>query len=102
MGLVHHVGGKHLCGDGPDVPRVVDGARRDHEWIAAMKCEGGPIVELHRYIPSHDVPDLGTRMAVTAGGGPFGDLDKGLVYHPTRDRRGEALQFLSLERGGYG
>jgi hypothetical protein len=52
---------------------------------------------------SHDVPDFGTpRMAVPAGGDPLGDFDKGLDYLPPGDRRGEALQLRSLERGGRG
>src|SRR5215212_4885433 len=98
--LVYHVGGKHLCGDGPDVPRVVDDARRDHEWVAGTKCKGRPVVELHRYVASHDVPNFGTTcMTVPAGGDTLGDFGKGLDYLPPGDRRWEALQLCSLERG---
>src|ERR671917_301492 len=73
--LVHHVGGEHLRGDGPDVPRVVDCARRDHERVAGAKREGRPVVELHRNVAPHDVPDFGTRMAVPAGGYALGGFD---------------------------
>src|SRR3712207_4014236 len=91
--FVHHVGGEHLSGDGPDVPRVVDDACRDQERVAGTKREGRPGVELHSYVASDDVPDLGTpRMAVPAGGDALGDLGEGLDYLPAGDRRGEALQ----------
>ena len=33
---------------------------RDHERVADTQREGQPVVELHRYVASHDVHDLGT------------------------------------------
>jgi hypothetical protein len=39
--LVHHVGGKHLCGDGSEVPRVVDDARRVKERVAVLSVRVG-------------------------------------------------------------
>jgi hypothetical protein len=41
-------------------------------------------------------------MAVPAGGEALGDLGEGLDYLPPWDRRWEALQLRSLERGGRG
>jgi hypothetical protein len=42
--LIHHVGGKHLRGDGSDVPRVVDYARRVKERVAGAKRESRPSI----------------------------------------------------------
>ena len=101
MRLVHHVGGKHLCGDGPDVPRVVDDARQDHEWIAGTKCECRPVVELQRYIAPHDVPDFGaTWMTVPAGGDTLGNFGKGLHYLPSGIGDGKRCNSVRLNVAG--
>ncbi len=76
---------------------------RDHERVAGTEREGRPVVELHRYVASHDVPDLGTpRMAVPTGGDTLRDFGKGLDNLKPGGRRGEALQLRSLERGRCG
>src|SRR5918998_3499452 len=99
LGLVEHVGGEHLGGDGPDVPRVVDEARGDRERIAGAQGEGRPVVQLHIHVAPHDVADFVTGMVVAAGGYALGDLDDGLGYVPPEGGRGEALQLGPLERG---
>jgi hypothetical protein len=76
---------------------------RDHERVAGTEREGRPVVELHRYVASHDVADLRTRrMAVPTGGDTLRNFGKGLDNLKPGGWRGGALQLRPLERGGRG
>ncbi|HEX2741584.1 MAG TPA: hypothetical protein VHM69_14160 [Rubrobacter sp.] len=54
----------------------MDEARRDKERVASTKRGDRPLVELNRYVASHDVADFGTRVA--PGGDVPGDFGEEL------------------------
>src|ERR687897_3905565 len=56
-----------VLGDASEVSRVVDDAGQDKQWDAASKRGGRPVVDLDRYVASHDVADFGIRVAVAPG-----------------------------------